>query len=137
MADELDVDGVDFESFHFALLEAALDKGHQFIVDDILETVVDGVVKMKMFESVDVEVHLVVRAEPAMVNAQISKRRESVVNRSHGDGRAVLAGFDMLYDHICTGVADAEHGFVNGNPLRSGLEVLVSQQNFEFVKSRS
>ena len=51
---------------HKAFIEDFL----QFVVYDIDITIVLGVVKVKMLEGVHVEVHLVVRAHPMIVDAK-------------------------------------------------------------------
>ena len=64
-----------------------------------------------VLESVHVKIHLVVGAEPVVVDSQHGHLSQHIVDRGHCDlGCAFL--FDLFCDHVCTGMTESHHRLV-------------------------
>ena len=125
MAEDLDVDAVHPESLEAALFQGRLHGREELLVENVFISVVVNVVEMDVLERVDVEVHLVVGAEPVLVDAQEGELRQRIVDRGDRDGAAV--GDDVLPDHVGAGVSQVHHRGVDGEALVRGLEAVVAE----------
>lgn len=71
MAEKLDINVVQLESLEIALLEVRFHHVDQFIVYDVLELVVSGIIQVEMSECIHVEIHLAVGTHSPSVELQI------------------------------------------------------------------
>lgn len=136
MRQNLDIDPVDLVTLETAAEKFFLDLPVELIVDDVRERVVHGVVKMEMLECVDIEVHLVVLAHPAVVDSKQGKLRQDVVHGRHGH-LGLSCGRDLLRDHIGAGVAQFQHSLVHRQSLWGDFQSVVSQLLAEILDSQS
>ena len=109
------------------------DEFGQFVVEDVAEPVVFPVVQVYMAVIVDVEVHLVVAAEPAAVDAEVGQLREDVVDRCHRDLHDTAAA-DFLGHHIGRCVPENHHRLVHLQPLAGRLEAVALEPGTELVQ---
>lgn len=68
MSDDLDVDVVDFVAFEPFLRQFLHKLADELVLRNVAEGVVFDVVEMRVVEGVEVEEHLIVSAEPVLVN---------------------------------------------------------------------
>ena len=71
---------------------------------------------MKMLESVDVEIHLVVLAHPVVVYSQKRKLGQDVIDGGDSDLR-LFRRKDFRRDHVSAGVSKPKHRLMYGDSL--------------------
>ena len=82
--DQLYINIFNRKTFEFPTFQAGIDQVHQFIVENVTETIVLAVVEMDMAETVDVKIHLAVTAHAPGIDVDICQLGQNIVNGGYG-----------------------------------------------------
>lgn len=123
MTEDVEVVAFHFVPFEAFLFDVAVQTVAEFLIFHIYICVGLFVVEVYVPVGVDVEIHFVAHAVPVGVDSQYCELAKYVVDTCKGDFGFTFTLY--VFGNLCgVRVAQFHHGFVNGNALGCGFQIV-------------
>ena len=120
----------DLEAAESLVPESFVNHVHEVVVHQVPVLVGFPVVYVDVWESVDVEIHLVVGTHPVVIYSEQGELGKYVVDCGDGHSGLTFLAYGVC-DHVGRGMAELNHGFVNSQPLCRSLQRMLFQKRLE------